>query len=1028
MGYNEREQQIIANQNASRLAWDAYRSSKKDKEGPDASEYLDNANDYNAAGLYYNPPPPPKPKEESRGFWDSLFGDSDADLQTRKVNTELFRKYQAEEAAKPSAPGTYHFGYNDSNSYSLENVAKGLVNGDIAVMNEQIFRKYYDPQSQTMQYENVPVAEFKQDGSVRPIRYDKSVWRQFKEFGENVFQRGDFHREKGQLSNDEFEYNARHIPKGKIENRDSNPITAFFNGITNSLDPTETFNTTNSVRSRTDMPRYNVAPEFQGYRTGEGYGEMVGDAGKMIAVASATGGVGINPYFTGAIASGLTSAPKTIRDITTGEGTVAGNLAELGMNTGIGALSFGIGGNMNQNLGKQLAEGQIKKGLATASKSFGTQLGLGGVQAGIQMAMDDPRHTGREQMLGIEHKDEGFFKRLMDNSLPMIVATALTEFAMPFGGAAYKGVKTRYKMSYGNYTAKIIEKADAVAKQYGRAMTPEEIKIELYNAKDFDPTKDTRNIYEAKLKEYSGVTDVVNVYNNIIDKLDDGVAPDAILKDLVDQKVYAAADDVANAKANIEDMQERMAALKEQDQINGTTSKLNAYYELQQDGSNKLKFRETQTELQDAIIDNTTPSNIVRPESVIKTIYGADGMQQYDAQSIGDIINYAMAKTQDADAATKEFFTQVMGIGPDGVPIDANKSTYKLLQLFADITGKSPKGHTAGDIVDAISMKLKGILDSKYQQTNPAKYIDEAATNPAASWFDKTVAYGDRKNLFNKIIDEMPPTPGAKEDAVLAMVGAERGKAKPKKGEPPLTDADLFAKATEGKTLKTILQTVGLDDIRIADNGLQSSKEMQIVPTQHQEWQAPTIEQVPTQNIPEPMSGINQAAGKVLTIGENRIPIKYMDESGMYIDVPVQRGSGTQTLTYRIDPAQAQEMMSKGMIIDLPGLPESTHNRAEAPVNTLPSTGQQIDLPSYSQSTLDDAINQGLQRTRPINEQKLKETFASQPIPEDNIPMMREAKQAEPEVLPKIKKPINRWAFDYSDREISSFIISLVPP
>ena len=39
-------------------------------------------------------------------------------------------------------------------------------------MDEKIFRRYYDPQTNSMKYENVPVAEFKQDGSVRPIRYD----------------------------------------------------------------------------------------------------------------------------------------------------------------------------------------------------------------------------------------------------------------------------------------------------------------------------------------------------------------------------------------------------------------------------------------------------------------------------------------------------------------------------------------------------------------------------------------------------------------------------------------------------------------------------------------------------------------------------------------------------------------------------------------------------------------------------------------------------------------------------------------
>ena len=126
----------------------------------DPSLYLNNEEAYRQAGEYYEPERPKQTKsKEETGFWDWLIGQSGEEVKEQKQNFTAYNEAKNEELANPSAPGTYSFGYNNAADYTPDKVGKAIANGDLKEKNQQLHRRYYDPQKNAMLYETIPVAE-----------------------------------------------------------------------------------------------------------------------------------------------------------------------------------------------------------------------------------------------------------------------------------------------------------------------------------------------------------------------------------------------------------------------------------------------------------------------------------------------------------------------------------------------------------------------------------------------------------------------------------------------------------------------------------------------------------------------------------------------------------------------------------------------------------------------------------------------------------------------------------------------------
>lgn len=742
---------------------------------------------------------------EKDKVWDTMY----SGLGLRKEKDQLESNRQ-QEALKTMPPGTNKFGYNDKTSYTLDNIAKGLANGDIAEMGGDIYRRYYDENTKQFKYESIPVARKKDDGTYEPYKYKRdfletaaakgvgqpagiiggavgTIWDeitgneslttlQAKEFA-RIARAGKKETTAGSL--------AGNVIHGAMKSVDVRPaVDAVFGALTGN----------DNSKTRIGTTSYDI-DETAANKWANTGGEIAGAVGTAIAGGAAMSGIkGLSAFGKGAIVGGGLQAPQTIQNIAEGDGGLGKNLTELGASI----VSGGIGGKLGMKYGKDIAQG-LQKGTSVAApilKNVGTQAAAGGLETGVH-TLTNAIH---DEYLEKQSTGVSIGQQLVQNSLPMLIMTTLTEGLMP--GAS--SVMRRRAMRPHQVEITLANEANSIADMiHKNESTVTADVVDMYVDGNKIPKNDEqRRILKAQVKQATGVTKPHDVTNKIVERVWAGKTENQIIKEMVDNVIIASPTDITNMRATIKGFEALKKSNLENGNIdaNGRPIMPEFYYDDKATGGDgdpfiKVKQKEAELTTRDAVEDTDDIVPVATTTKEIKVVQDEAGGEQYDAGSISELSAYLEGKA--VNSGDKAASAQVSKLFPakDVDPVSGKIATGKnyahpqgissLMQFYTSITGEQPAGRTPKDIVDTVFMYMKGKLEPSHWVTDPYKYTNKVAKG-STNAVDILHATADLRKMYNEFMEKSPKTNAAFIDDRPALLFQEVSpKLKMKKGEDP---------------------------------------------------------------------------------------------------------------------------------------------------------------------------------------------------------------------------------------------------
>lgn len=804
------------------------------------------------AGLGGGHKPKPKQQQEPSFFdkaWNAVFGDSEEDVKAREFNNRIYQQSFNQERANPSAPGTYWFNYNNPADYNTDKVAKAIANGDLKETNKQLYRRYYDTNSRQMKYETLPVAEFNDNGSVKPIDYRAGAiessrkltspaglpFAQVSSFIYNKITGNDKYTEK------DFQYLARNAPdRNSIETAGS----SFIDSFVDKWDPTDIANNLLDKNRK-----HHTSPEL--YRLGDNQidlsdifevgGGLVGDisqmalgeglaktafmAGKDAIEATKYGAKYLPSLLRGEKVAdevgrlGGAFAPEIKRGLT--EGSETGDwghaMADAAINTAgnYGAMKIGskFAPKINEAMGKMVdpltgelidtGSRNIGKAAGLVAKSALGQTGVNAVQAAGEVYLDNNREANLEkQLYGREVGDTAdFLKKWGMRTAMSLAANGLMEFGSVGLKKTMDAIKRKFGMS---------DKIDAHAKEIvansGSKLTQEDI-ARIVKQDKMAGSKWTKGLLENRLKEHAGLINPADVTNSIIANLYDGLDDSAILNKLVADRSVMLPEDIKLAKEVTIPYLRKATVDYPVMSINGSPAKLQAYMDYDIDGNPTVAYRFVKQE--PTVVPTTINTQANKPS--ISFVYdNIDGKKSINPESASAMATYIrdLFMSNENPNVMKILASPFHSIS--GTNFEEPKAIQQLISTYANITGESVKDKPVADVVDRLILHISGSADPSYWATNPGKFIDKMAmSNLELSLPDQLAAFGDRARLYERIAN----TPMFNDMTIQdrnAEIAKMYGFKLDKKNNIPM--ALQFAEATQDQklSLRDMLERLGV--------------------------------------------------------------------------------------------------------------------------------------------------------------------------------------------------------------------------
>lgn len=803
------------------------------------------------AGLGARRKQSPKQQQEPGLFdkaWHAIFGDSAEDIKARDYNNRTYQQSLNQERANPSAPGTYWFNYNNPADYSTDKVARAIANGDLKETNKQLYRRYYDPKTNQMKYETLPVAEFDSNGSAKAIDYRAGAvesrnrmtapaWSPLGPIGDYAYNKltgQDKYTER------DFQALARNAPD---RNSFDTAATSFIDSAIDKWNPVDIAN--NLLDSNR---KHRSAPEQ--YRLGDGRidasdaSEILGGLASDIAQMALGEGVAKAAYESGIGAIEATKygakylpsllrgekaieevgrlggavAPEIKRALTEGSetGEWRNALSDAAINTAGNYGAMKIAGayapKLSEAMGKMVdpitgdiintGSKNLGKAAGILAKSTLAQTGVNAVQAAGEVYLDDRKDAGLEQQLyGRQVGDTADFLKKWGLRTAMSLAfNGLSEFGMAGLGKIADGIKRRYGMA---------DKIDGIAKDIvanaGTKLTQEDITRIVKQDKNVY-SQWTRDLLENRLKEHAGLTNPADVTNSIIANLYDGLSNEEILKKLVADRVVMLPEDIRLAKEGTIPYLRKATVDAPTAMIDGKPAKLQAYMDFDINGQPQIAYRYTQNE--PTISQTSVPTNSAKPSGSF--VYdNIDGKVTINPQSTSAMASYVRDMTINGEnPAVMELLTKPFSTAT-GVDFNNPKGIQQLISTYANITGESVRDKPIADVVDRLMLHLSGGADPSYWNGNPGKFIDKMAmSNLELSLPDQLAAFGDRARMYDQM-QHMPMFNDMSVQERADYISKLYDYKIDKKSNIPL--ALQFASATQQKkmSLKDMLERIG---------------------------------------------------------------------------------------------------------------------------------------------------------------------------------------------------------------------------
>ena len=709
-------------------------------------------------------PVTPKAKEDEGGFWDWLIGQSGEEVKEQKQNFSAYNKAKNEELANPSAPGTYSFGYNNAADYTPDKVGKAIANGDLKEKNQQLYRRYYDPQKNAMLYETIPVAEIGKKGEIKPYKYEPTVLENLSNIASNISQ-GNF----GVISPTagRMQFNQNDFAKKARETIDDNIGRGLVEGSNTFLDsfnPVEVFNSIldDKSKTRSNIQKYN---EANGWETkgGQFLGEVGGSVAKML-MGNAVGGAMVGAKTGLALGGLLPEVGEHTRKAFEDDEYLTEAL-RLGVDTGLNAAGMKIGAG----LGKKATDALASKGVKGAAGAIATnilgQTAVDAAQAGLDVTASQYGNKAiQKQLYGQETPGTELLKSFGKQVAMSVLFNSVTELPSAARAIARDvGLATKWTKLGNDRIVNNIEKvADGIInKMPDKAMTKTEIDryVASEGAMKVGRSKQGLDILKSFLYSKSNLINTETVTNQIIKAIDDGLDDSAILRQLKDDFVAVSPLDVDMAKKNLEGLRTQIDEAPVNPQ--GIKSKLTAYTNPE---SGKLEFRfeepAIKAEQEMSLEEQANPLDITttQPTGIVNTVN--DGtMSTITPEATSSIAGYVQALNRDVSLAKTPYVIEKMnalfGVTAGDTPDFNNPDgVSRLFQIYTKLTGNSPLQKPVKDVVNVVVKHLQGIGTRKNWDNPQLKYeyIDKQVegdyTNPVVD----LIAYGDRKRLYEEMV------------------------------------------------------------------------------------------------------------------------------------------------------------------------------------------------------------------------------------------------------------------------------------
>ena len=746
-----------------------WQNTKRDKDvdqqyRPDSTNYFGEEEVYTAS----------EPKQEEAGFWDWLIGQSGEEVKEQQQNFSAYNKAKNEELANPSAPGTYSFGYNNAADYTPDKVGKAIANGDLKEKNQQLYRRYYDPQKNAMLYETIPVAEIGKKGEIKPYKYKADLGTMSgieQNSGNNFGFTGGMlpALAKTVFKSDYGTYNDKDFQKQARSTTDRDSFNAGFQALNqsfaDSFNPVEVINSIfdDRAKTRSNIEKYRDVKDIDATSIGQFGGEIAGSVAKML-MGNAAGGAMVGAKTGLALGGLLPEVGEHTRKAFEDDEYLTEAL-RLGVDTGLNAAGMKIGAGLGKKATEALAAKGVKGAAGAIAKNILGQTAVDAAQAGLDVTASQYGNNAiQKQLYGQETPGTELLKSFGKQVAMSVLFNSVTELPSAARAIARDvGLATKWTKLGNDRIVNNIEKvADGIInKMPDKAMTKTEIDryVASEGAMKVGRSKQGLDILKSFLYSKSNLINTETVTNQIIKAIDDGLDDSAILRQLKDDFVAVSPLDVDMAKKNLEGLRTQIDEAPVNPQ--GIKSKLTAYTNPE---SGKLEFRfeepAIKAEQEISLEEQANPLDITtaQPTGIVNTVN--DGtMSTITPEATSSIAGYVQALNRDVSLAKTPYVIEKMnalfGVTAGDTPDFNNPDgVSRLFQIYTKLTGNSPLQKPVKDVVNVVVKHLQGIGTRKNWDNPQLKYeyIDKQVegdyTNPVVD----LIAYGDRKRLYEEMV------------------------------------------------------------------------------------------------------------------------------------------------------------------------------------------------------------------------------------------------------------------------------------
>jgi hypothetical protein len=192
-------------------------------------------------------------------------------------------------------------------------------------------------------------------------------------------------------------------------------------------------------------------------------------------------------------------------------------------------------------------------------KNIGTQAAAGGLETGVH-TLTNAIH---DEYMEKPSTGASFGQQLVQNSLPMLIMTTLTEGLMP--GAS--SVMRRRAMRPHQVELTLANEASSLANMINKneSSVTSDVVDQYVDGNKIPKTDEQRRILKAQVKQAVGITKPHDVSNKVVDRVWAGKTEQQIIKEMVDEVIIASPTDITNMRATIKGFE----ALKKHNLENG---------------------------------------------------------------------------------------------------------------------------------------------------------------------------------------------------------------------------------------------------------------------------------------------------------------------------------------------------------------------------------------------------------------------------------------------------------------------------